>query len=1048
MKITEMKTSTFWKGELGVQASVEDAGNHYEISLFVKGSQLNGYSCSCVKTGLKKYVMCEHEKFVWEAWQKEQALKNGRPVMTSQEIRTMIREYTNREVAQIVQEGEVRGICLIPRLILKRDGGTSLEFKIGRDRTYVVKDLAEFVHAVESGTQISYGKTLSFHHSLDSFVEEDRPLCAFLMELVNVYQEHFEQFRKSSFVTVKELRELNLSRGNRDRFFKLMEGRELEVEDLQGNSMQMKVREELIPIPVQIERAGRDGVKIHVDENIYGFSGETRWYVGIGLHLMCMEPVVSAQMDIFLSQMLKDRRSHTMEIQDRDMPLFYERVLKKILPYTQMDVKDIDLESYRPQELRASFSFDSPASGVLTMKPVLSYGDFSFQPIEDDKVPRTVCRDVPGEFRISQVITRYFKYQDEQSQTLLIRNDDDAMYRLLNEGMKEFMVLGEVYMSDSAKKIRVLPPPSVEVRVQAQEGWLNLDVEADGMTPEQFQKILAGYDPKKPYYRLKSGEFLRLDAGGMVTVARLVDGLEVDRALLAEGKIRVPAFRALYLNSVLKEGSGITFYRDNLFKALVRGMKSVEDSDYEIPETLRPVLREYQKTGYRWMRTLDAWSFGGILADDMGLGKTIQVITLLLDETQRNPDSAFLIVCPASLVYNWEQEIRRFAPALPVQTVAGNAGEREAVLKEVGPGVLITSYDLLKRDVMWYQDRKFRFQILDEAQYIKNPATQGAKAVKMIQSQTRFALTGTPIENRLSELWSIFEYLMPGFLHTYSGFKKKFELPIVRDGDRRALEDLRRLTGPFILRRMKQDVLKELPEKLETVVYSQAEATQQDLYRASAMQLKEEIQNMDGGIGENRIQILAGLTRLRQICCDPALCYTNYRGASAKLDTCVELIQGGIAGGHKILLFSQFTSMLERIAMRLTKEGISYHMLTGSTPKEERIRLAGAFQSDEVPIFLISLKAGGTGLNLTSADIVIHYDPWWNVAAQNQATDRTHRIGQEKQVSVFKLIMKDTIEESILKLQEQKQDLARQVIEGETLSLTSLSREELLKLLS
>ncbi len=318
----------------------------------------------------------------------------------------------------------------------------------------------------------------------------------------------------------------------------------------------------------------------------------------------------------------------------------------------------------------------------------------------------------------------------------------------------------------------------------------------------------------------------------------------------------------------------------------------------------------------------------------------------------------------------------------------------------------------------------------------------------MIQSQTRFALTGTPIENRLSELWSIFEYLMPGFLHTYSGFKKKFELPIVRDGDRRALEDLRRLTGPFILRRMKQDVLKELPEKLETVVYSQAEATQQDLYRASAMQLKEEIQNMDGGIGENRIQILAGLTRLRQICCDPALCYTNYRGASAKLDTCVELIQGGIAGGHKILLFSQFTSMLERIAMRLTKEGISYHMLTGATPKEERIRLAGAFQSDEVPIFLISLKAGGTGLNLTSADIVIHYDPWWNVAAQNQATDRTHRIGQEKQVSVFKLIMKDTIEESILKLQDKKQDLARQVIEGETLSLTSLSREELLKLLS
>ena len=365
------------------------------------------------------------------------------------------------------------------------------------------------------------------------------------------------------------------------------------------------------------------------------------------------------------------------------------------------------------------------------------------------------------------------------------------------------------------------------------------------------------------------------------------------------------------------------------------------------------------------------------------------------------------------------------------------------------PQILITSYDLLKRDITCYEPFQFRFQVIDEAQYIKNPLTQSAKSVKLIKAQTRCALTGTPIENRLAELWSIFDYLMPGFLFTYSHFRRQFEAPIVKDGDTYALESLRRLTGPFVLRRLKKDVLKDLPDKLETVVYSMAEDEQKQLYTAHALALKEELEQMSGDTyGSERIQVLAELTRLRQICCDPSLCFDRYKGGSAKLDTCMELITGGIAGGHKILLFSQFTSMLELIGARLKKEGITFHELTGATPKEERIRMAGAFQTDDTPVFLISLKAGGTGLNLTAADVVIHYDPWWNVAAQNQATDRAHRIGQEKQVSVFKLIMKDTVEENILKLQEQKQDLADQIISGEQVSIGSLTREELLKILS
>ena len=485
----------------------------------------------------------------------------------------------------------------------------------------------------------------------------------------------------------------------------------------------------------------------------------------------------------------------------------------------------------------------------------------------------------------------------------------------------------------------------------------------------------------------------------------------------------------------------------------------MEDSDYPVPESLRGVLREYQRVGYCWLKTLDSYGFGGILADDMGLGKTIQIITLLKDAYGTGERQPSLIICPASLVYNWEHEIGRFAPDLRVLSIVGNGPEREARLESVreqlsggtgdGCQVLVTSYDLLKRDIRFYEDIHFRYQVIDEAQYIKNAATQSAKAVKAIDVRTRFALTGTPVENRLSEIWSIFDYLMPGFLFASQYFKKEFENPIVRDGDEDALIRLRRIIGPFVLRRVKKDVLKELPDKLEQVVYSNFEGEQKKLYAANAVKLKEKLES--GGFaetGDGRLQILAELMRLRQLCCDPRLCYENYKSESAKLETCMDLVRRGISGEHKILLFSQFTSMLELIERRLIKEGVASHKLTGATSKEERIRMVGEFQRDDVPVFLISLKAGGTGLNLTAADIVIHYDPWWNVAAQNQATDRTHRIGQEKQVTVYKLITRNTIEENILKLQESKQYLADQIVTEGTVSFGSLTKEDILNIVT
>ena len=577
-------------------------------------------------------------------------------------------------------------------------------------------------------------------------------------------------------------------------------------------------------------------------------------------------------------------------------------------------------------------------------------------------------------------------------------------------------------------------------------------METDGISREELSAILAEYDAGKKFYRMKNGDFLALGDDGLLTVSRLARSLGVEKELAGPAPIRLPMYRAMFLDGMLKEDRSVSFYRDQLFKAVVRGMKDVEDSEFEIPEPFAAVLRGYQKTGYRWLKSLDAYGFGGILADEMGLGKTIQIIALLLDE-KRQGGGRTLIVCPASLVYNWENEIARFAPELSVAAAAGSQGERAQLFKRLsaekdgGTDVVITSYDLLKRDLAFYRSMDFRYQIIDEAQYIKNAATQASRAVKSVSARTRFALTGTPMENHLGELWSIFDFLMPGFLFTYQKFKKTFETPIVRDGSREALERLHRMIGPFLLRRLKRDVLRELPSKMETVLYSRMEGEQKRIYTASAAALKERLLAGELETGEDRMQILAELLRLRQICCDPSLCFPRYKGGSAKLETCMELLENGTRAGHKILLFSQFTSMLDVIAGRLSKEKIRFYMLTGATPKGRRMQMVSDFHKDDVMVFLISLKAGGTGLNLTAADVVIHYDPWWNAAAQDQATDRAHRMGQENQVTVFRLVTSHTVEENILKLQERKRDLADSVVTEGTGSFAGLTREDLLAML-
>ena len=613
------------------------------------------------------------------------------------------------------------------------------------------------------------------------------------------------------------------------------------------------------------------------------------------------------------------------------------------------------------------------------------------------------------------------------------------------------MTMGEVQCTDRFRARRVVHHVKVSVGVSVSEGMLNLDISTDDIPQDELLDILNSYRRKQRYHRLKDGSYVELEDHSLEMLAELMDSMQMRPKDFVTGKMHLPLYRSLYLNKMLEENEEIYSDRDSHFRKIVKEFKTVEDADYEISSSLSRIMRNYQKNGYKWMRTLAERQFGGILADDMGLGKTLQMISVLLAARQENKEEHIvsLVVSPASLVFNWGEELARFAPELKVCLVTGMQTERQKLIASYQEyDVLVTSYDLLKRDIHFYEECRFAYQVIDEAQYIKNHTIAAAKAVKVIKSVHRFALTGTPIENRLSELWSIFDYLMPGFLYSYETFRKELEIPIAKHQDEQALARLQKMTAPFILRRRKEDVLKDLPEKLEEVRYVRLEGEQQKLYDGQVVHIQTMLAEQSGeDFNRKKLQLLAELTHLRQICCDPALCFEQYQGDAAKLEACLELVKSAIDGGHRILLFSQFTSMLEILKQRLIGEGIDYYTITGATSKEERIRLVKKFNSGDVPIFLISLKAGGVGLNLTGADVVIHYDPWWNLAAQNQATDRAHRIGQTKKVTVYKLIAKNTVEEKILKLQETKRDLADQVINGARTSLSSMSKEELLELL-
>ncbi|MCD7884076.1 MAG: SNF2 helicase associated domain-containing protein [Lachnospiraceae bacterium] len=850
------------------------------------------------------------------------------------------------------------------------------------------------------------------------------------------------------------------------------------------------------------------------------FFGMNHAYYVDGDVLRRSEPEFQEKIET-LVQMTDEFGDFSFRVGRNRMAEFYYQVLPALQDVVQVIETDPDrIHAFLPPNVTYVFYLDAQ-DGDVVCSPVSCYEEKEcslLDTIEEDRSePIERYRDVSAEQEVLYQIAPWFPQVDFMRRELRCGGDEDLIYQVMTEGVEKMLTLGEVRCTNRFRARRRIRQVKVSVGVSVSGGLLDLDITTDDVPQDELLDILNSYRLKKNYYQLKDGSYVNLDDHSLELLAEMMDSMHLKPKEFVKGKMHLPLYRTLYLNKMLEENDSVYIDRDSRFREMVKEFKTINDADFDVPKSLSGIMRQYQKDGYKWLRTLETWQFGGILADDMGLGKTLQVIAVLLaakeerdadvspaqlplavpskhagtaEPTKRanavsnaestnavsiaetdsanavstaesmnavsirkNPGTSepavSLVVSPASLVFNWGEEFARFAPTLRILLVTGTQEERQRKIASSREyDVLVTSYDLLKRDIDHYEDITFEYEVIDEAQYIKNHTTAAAKAVKVIKSRYRFALTGTPIENRLSELWSIFDFLMPGFLYAYDTFKRELETPIVKYQDEQAMKRLQKMTGPFILRRLKEDVLKDLPDKLEEVRYVRLGEEQQKLYDGQVVHMRETIASQDSAeFNKSKLVILTELMRLRQICCDPALCFDGYHGESAKADACLDLIRSAMDGGHRMLLFSQFTSMLEILKGRLDQEKIAYFVITGATPKQERLRLVKEFNSGSTPVFLISLKAGGVGLNLTGADMVIHYDPWWNVAAQNQATDRAHRIGQTKKVTVFKLIAKHSIEEKILKLQQDKSDLADQVISGESSALGSMTKDELLDLL-
>lgn len=904
-----------------------------------------------------------------------------------------------------------------------------LDYKIGNAKKYIIKDVDEFLEHIENKDQVKYGKYLQFVHTRESFTDEALKQIAFLerakiaMNKVNP-ENYFFSFRSSlNFGRYVYIRSEFL-----DDFYDVY--KELGLVHCLFKDIDYTIKASLV------KEQEYYVLKI-IDENQFYYGKQYIYFISTFKQLTKIQRI---QMDLNEKSfdILLDLFENPMFIKEEDLHDFYKYIWAPMQNY-----------------------FDLTCDFELGQSPytfIKIYGDIN----ENEQIYFKIYYEDENQNHIhafqndtittidQDIVEAYLRQQchqiDEKNGCVYFDSYDEKTYEFMHDGIEFLQQYSEIYISEALKKMGRPVHYQIQVGVKVDHDLLSLNMESAQIPPMEIAEVLSKYRRKKKFHRLKSGELLYLESPDLEELSNLIDEYHIHVNDIQNGSLSLNKNRVFALDNDVTELQHIQIERDASFQKLIQQFHQHTQHLYPLTSYYNQLLRDYQKEGYQWLRTLYELGFNGILADDMGLGKTLQVIALL-DQLETNKPS--LVVCPSSLIYNWEDEVHKFSKSLPVTCIVSDAKTRETMIHAIhGKHLYVTSYDYMRRDVELYDSIEFEYVILDESQYIKNQKTKNAISVKQLHALHKLALSGTPIENSLAELWSVFDFLMPQYLYNYHYFQKTFETDIVKNQNQKKIQQLQKMVSPFILRRNKKDVLLELPDKIEKTQLIPFTQQESELYFANLAQINTQLQELFQMEKIDKIAILAMLTKLRQICCEPRMIYENINQSSSKMKACMDLICNYKANHQQVLLFSSFTKVFDLMEEELKLNGIRYFILTGETSKEKRRELVYRFQEGEADVFLISLKAGGTGLNLTAAQAVIHFDPWWNLSAQNQATDRAYRIGQHNNVMVHQLIMKESIEEKIQVLQAKKKELADMFVENSEGNISSLSTEDLKELLA
>ena len=923
-------------------------------------------------------------------------------------------------------------------LVLPQKTGQELRIglRIGEKKLYVIRDIRQFLSADEAGETIPLGRDFTYQPEWMRFSDDDERLLGLLRKLCSAQ----EQGTRSGGAGASRL--MRLPDPFAEELLEQAGDTPIRVMDQSGKICHCKpIRDTQLPIHFSVNLGPR-GMQVsgRIPPDLQPVTADCGWIMSGGSLVRTAREQTKLIRLIWENQ-YEGRCLLEYPLEDT------ERVIGEVLPYLKIRGAVEIGEELRKRlvrlPLKTEVYLDKDGKSVIASVR-FTYGDIVLDPfgavqkkITLDKGEQLLLRDTEGEHRVLDILANAgFRVGRENIRL----SGTDAVFDFVSKGVKRLQEAGEVFLSREFK--RIIPRrPILSGSMRMNGDRLELMLTRDGEPVEEILELIEALSRKRRYFRLKSGEFLDLNdlASWQETAAGIYEAAVRDGNELNRDTLVLRAYRAGYLTSML-ENSGIPITPDEQVKALSETLAG-GGGEAETPDLASGIsLRDYQKRGYAWMLALDRMHMGGILADDMGLGKTAQIIALLL--ATREAGRTSLVVAPTSLTYNWLSEFRKFAPNLSVAVLSGNATQRAGLIRHIISNgdldVVITSYPLIRRDIALLKDHPFRFVILDEAQNIKNAGSVAAQAVKQLQADTRFALTGTPMENGVGELWSLFDFVLPGYLPGYNTFLRKYQ-----DGEN--AQDLLKRIQPFLIRRLKQDVLEELPDKMETTLAARMTPDQERIYRAALERLRPQVNKLldEKGAGRGRIEVLSAITELREICCHPSLVISDYRGGSGKEDMLLDLLPEMIRDGRRVLIFSQFTSMLRQLRGRIEENGFSTLYLDGDTPAGERLSLTERFNEGEGQVFLISLKAGGSGLNLTGADMVILYDPWWNPAAEEQATDRAHRIGQQKKVTVIRLVTGDSIEEQVVELGARKKALfERLIMPGETV-FSAMSEQEI-----